>query len=280
MLARTDRRRLCGISAGSAHLLKYTDAVRTALNIGHGSDVGRVRSLNEDFHRVWEYPFRDGRLLLFGVADGMGGAAAGEYASRKAIQVLDECFQRYVADVAEGKPVIGLERLVERCVRLANVRLHRKAAEVPSRAGMGSTLTFFALQGPRAYLAHVGDSRAWLVRGESITQLTRDHTWVEEQMSLGLLEPEAARDHEWRNLLTRVLGTHPEVEVDVQVVEVLSGDVLLVSTDGLHGLVEADEILAEIRTARSAQSSVEFLISRARERGGPDNITLVIVEVP
>lgn len=254
--------------------------MRAALNIGHGSDVGRVRSFNEDFHRVWEYPFRDGRLLLFGVADGMGGAAAGEYASRKAIQVLDECFQRYVADVAAGKPVIGLERLVERCVKLANVRLHRKAAEVPSRAGMGSTLTFFALQGPRAYLAHVGDSRAWLVRGETITQLTRDHTWIEEQMGLGLLEPEAAREHEWRNLLTRVLGTQPDVEVDVQVVDVLKGDVLVVSTDGLHGLVEPDEILAEIRSARSAQSSTEFLISRARERGGPDNITLVIVEVP
>lgn len=254
--------------------------MRVAHNIGHGSDVGLVRSLNEDFHRVWEYPFRDGRLLLFGVADGMGGAAAGEYASRRAIQVLDEAFQRYVRDVAEGKPVIGLERLVERCVKLANVRLHKESVEHPARAGMGSTLTFFALHGQRAYLAHVGDSRGWLVRGESIKQLTRDHTWVEEQMSLGLLEPEQADQHEWRHLLTRVLGTGPEVEVDVQVLDVASGDMLLVSTDGLHGLLEPEEILAELRGARSAQSSVEYLISRARELGGPDNITLVIVEVP
>lgn len=253
--------------------------MRAGLNIGHGSDAGKVRVLNEDFHRVWEYPLRDGHLLLFGVADGMGGAAAGEYASRQVIQVLDECMRRYVDEVAAGKAVIGLDRLVERCVKLANHRLHR-AADRPDRAGMGSTLTYVALHGYRAHVAHVGDSRAWLVNADGIRQLTRDHTWIEEQVSMGLLDAEQAGQHDWRNLLTRVLGTSAEVEVDVLQLEVRKGDVLLVTTDGLHGLVTAEEILAEVRSARSAQSSVEFLMNRARERGGPDNITLVIVEVP
>lgn len=254
--------------------------VRTVLNIGHGSDPGLVRGLNEDYHRVWEYPYRDGRLLLFGVADGMGGAAAGEYASRRAIQVLDEAFQRYVDDVAAGKPVIGLELLAERCVRLANVRLHREAQEHPSRAGMGSTLTFVAMQGRQAHLAHVGDSRAWLVRGDRIEQLTRDHTWVEEQMAMGLLDASAADGHDWRHMLTRSLGAGQSIEVDVQTLDVRSGDLLVVSTDGLHGLITPEEMLAELSGSRSLQSSVDFLISRARELGGPDNITLVIVEVP
>lgn len=253
--------------------------MRAGLNIGHGSDAGRVRTLNEDFHRVWEYPLRDSHLLLFGVADGMGGAAAGEYASRKAIQVLDECLRHYVSEVAAGKSVIPLESAVQRCVRLANHRLYR-AADSPERAGMGTTLTYVALHGRRASIAHVGDSRAWLVNASGIRQLTRDHTWVEEQMAMGLLEPEQAKDHDWRNLLTRVLGTAAEIEVDSVQLDVNPGDVLLVSTDGLHGLVSAAEILEEVRSARSAQSSVEFLINLARERGGPDNITLVIVEVP
>lgn len=253
--------------------------VRAGLNIGHGSDAGRVRSLNEDFHRVWEYPLRDSHLLLFGVADGMGGAAAGEYASRAVIQALDECMRRYVDEVAAGKAVIGLDSVIERCVKLANHRLHL-AADSPERAGMGSTLTYVTLLGHRAHVGHVGDSRAWLVNADGIRQLTRDHTWVEEQVSMGLLDPEQAGQHDWRNLLTRVLGTAAEVDVDVMQLDVRPGDVLLVSTDGLHGLVTPEEILAEVRSARSAQSSVEFLINKARERGGPDNITLVIVEVP
>lgn len=253
--------------------------MRPTLNIGHGSDVGIVRKLNEDFHRVWEYPFRDGQLLVFGVADGMGGAAAGEYASRKAILVLDEVFARYVDEVAAGRPVIGLDKLVDRCVRLANHRLHR-SSEVPARAGMGTTMTFVALDGRRAHIGHVGDSRAWLVRDGSISQLTRDHSWVDEQMRLGLLSADEAAGHEWRNLLTRALGTNPEVEPDVESLDVQRGDVFIVSTDGLHGLLEPEEILAEVQSARTAQSSVEYLISRARELGGPDNITLVIVEVP
>lgn len=253
--------------------------MRAGLNIGHGSDPGLVRRLNEDYHRVWEYPLRDGHLLLFGVADGMGGAAAGEYASRTAIQVLDECIGRYVADVGAGKAVIGLDRVVERCARLANHRLFR-LSEDPQRAGMGSTLTYIALHGQRAYVAHVGDSRAYLVNGEGIRQLTVDHTWVEEQISLGLLDPEHAQEHEWRNLLTRVLGTSAEIEVDVTVVAVEPGDHLIVSTDGLHGLVPDEELLEVTRSARNSQSAVEQLLNLARERGGPDNITLVIVEVP
>ena len=185
--------------------------MRATLNVGHGSDVGKVRKLNEDFHRVWQYPLRDDTLLLFGVADGMGGAAAGEYASRQAVHALDEVFARYVDDVASGRSVIGLDKVVERCVKLANHRLFRSASE-PARAGMGTTLTFIAMHGRRAHLGHVGDSRAWLIREGKIRQLTHDHTWVQEQMDMGFLRADEADDHEWRHLLTRALGTTSEVE--------------------------------------------------------------------
>lgn len=254
--------------------------MRSALNIGHGSHTGKVRNLNEDYHRVWSYPFRDGQLLVFGVADGMGGAAAGEVASRLAIQVLDEAVQRYVEAVADGRPVVGIGTMVEKTARLANRRVHFAASEGSGRSGMGTTLTFVVLHGHRAWVGHVGDSRATLFREQQIFQLTRDHTWVAEQTGLGLLSEEEALGHEWRNLLTRVLGLQPEVAVDVAELEVLSGDVFIVSTDGLHGLVTADEMLAEIRNRKDAQSNVEYLLAQANARGGPDNITVVIVEVP
>lgn len=254
--------------------------MRPGLNFGHGSDAGKVRALNEDYHRVWEYPFRDGFLTVFGVADGMGGAAAGEVASRLAIQVLDESFGRYVEAVADGRPVVGLDLLAEKAARLANRRVFMAANEGRGRSGMGTTLTFVTLYGRRAYLGHVGDSRAFLVRGSKIFQLTRDHTWVAEQIDLGLLTADEAERHEWRNLLTRALGLQNEVIVDIAELETESGDVFVVSTDGLHGLVAPEEILEEVLGNASAQSCVEFLIARANARGGFDNISTVIVEVP
>src|SRR5690625_2022051 len=141
----------------------------------------------------------------------MGGAPPAEYARWTASRVLDECIGRYVADVGASKAVIGLARVVERCARLATHRLF-PMSEDPQRAGMGTTLTYIALHGQRAYVAHVGDSRAYLVNGARIRQLTVDHTWVEEQISMGLLVPEHAQEHEWRNLLIRVLGNSAELE--------------------------------------------------------------------
>ena len=253
--------------------------MRIGQNVGHGSDVGRVRPLNEDFHRVWQFPLDDGDLTLLAVADGMGGAAAGEIASKLAMEVLDESFNRYVVELQHGKPVVGIGVLTEKAVRLANRRVYAAAIGHKGRRGMGTTLTMVAIHHRKAYLGHVGDSRAYLVRGNKIYQLTRDHSWVEEQLERGHISEEEAEQHEWRNLITRALGTRPQVSPDTIEIEVEVGDVFVISTDGLHSLVRPEEILTEVRETSNRQLSVEYLISLANERGGPDNITVVIAEV-
>lgn len=253
--------------------------MRLGQNVGHGSDVGRVRPINEDFHRVWQFPLPGGDLTLLAVADGMGGAAAGEVASKLATEVLDESFSRYVEEVRAGRPVVGIDKLIDKALRLANRRVYAEAFSKQNRRGMGTALTCVAILKRRAYVGHVGDSRAFLVRGKKIYQLTKDHSWVEEQVALGNLTEDQAENHEWRNLVTRVLGTRPTVAPDVIELEVQVGDVFVLSTDGLHGLVKPEEILAEIKRTDNRQTNVEVMLALANERGGPDNITVVIAEM-
>lgn len=246
--------------------------------VGHGSDVGRVRPLNEDYHRVWQFAVPRGTLFLYAVADGMGGAAAGEVASKTAVEVLDDAFSRYAAELSAGKQVVSVGSLIDKALRLANRRVYQ-ASQTEGRRGMGSTLTCVAILDGKAYLGHVGDSRAYMVRGGTIYQLTKDHSWVEEQLEKGLLTAEEAEGHEWRNLITRVLGTRPHVAPDVIETDARPGDVFVIASDGLHDLVTPEEIFEELQRTRDRQHVVDFLISKANERGGPDNITLVVAEV-
>jgi serine/threonine protein phosphatase PrpC len=254
--------------------------VRSGLIVGHGSDVGRVRPLNEDYHRVWSFPLGRTTLDLFAVADGMGGASSGEVASKVAMEVLDESFRRYADEINNGHQVVAVGTLVDKAFRLANRRVYGLATQSEGRRGMGTTLTCLAMLGGRGYVGHVGDSRAFMVRGDTIYQLTKDHSWVEEQIEKGLLREEEALEHEWRNLITRALGTRQQVLPDIAELEVRRGDLYVLSTDGLHGLVEPEEILAELKRTRDRQHAVDYLLARANERGGHDNITVVVVEVP
>lgn len=237
-----------------------------------------MRPFNEDYHRVWQFPLPRGTLFLYAVADGMGGAAAGEIASKVAVEVLDDAFNRYAEQLSGGARVVTVGTLIDKAVRLANRRVHQ-LAQGEGRQGMGTTLTCLAVLDDRAYLGHVGDSRAYLFRGGSIRQLTRDHSWVEEQIEQGHLTREEAEEHEWRNLITRALGTRAQVVPDLIESDVQPGDVFVLASDGLHGQVTPEEIAAELRRTRDRQHVVEYLIALANERGGPDNITLVIVEV-
>lgn len=228
---------------------------------------------------MWQFPVPGGTLTLLAVADGMGGAAAGEVASKLATEVLDETFSLYVDELRAGRPVVGVDTLIEKALRLANRRVYASAYRKQGQRGMGTALTCVAIVKRRAYLGHVGDSRAYLVRGNKIYQLTKDHSWVEEQVERGILTEEEAERHEWRNLVTRALGTRPTVAPDMIELEVKRGDVFVLSTDGLHGLVTPEEILAEVKRTRNRQANVEALLALANERGGPDNITAVIAEM-
>ena len=210
------------------------------------------------------------------VADGMGGHRAGEVASAMAIQKL-------VSRLSQGgrrisiSPIGNSDGWLGEEVRHVNMDVHRAASD-PELHGMGTTLTAALLAGDNLYMAHVGDSRAYRLRGGEIQQLTRDHSWVTEQVEAGLLTPNEAREHPRRNILTRALGTTPELEVDSAVITVLAGDYFLLCSDGLHSLVTADEI-ARIMAAHEPRQACEALVERANALGGNDNITALVLRI-
>jgi serine/threonine protein phosphatase PrpC len=243
------------------------------LDVAQLTDVGRKREHNEDnmaFVIPKDVTVMAGKGALFIVADGMGGHAAGEVASEIAVDTVSNMYyQEDSDDVA-----VSLLRAIKR----ANTSIHQRAAENLLRTGMGTTCVAAVLRGNMAYIANVGDSRAYLVRGNHAKQISRDHSWVAEQVRAGLLTEEQARTHAQRNVITRCLGTQPEVDIDVFHEELLEGDFLVLCTDGLSGLV-SDEDLEHIVDQFVPQESVYHLIERANENGGPDNITAIVIGV-
>ncbi len=243
------------------------------LDVAQLTDVGRKREHNED-NMAFVIP-KDSQVMtskgaLFIVADGMGGHAAGEVASEIAVDsVSNMYYQEDSNDVAVS---------LLRAIRRANASIHQRAAENLLRTGMGTTCVAAVLRGNVAYIANVGDSRAYLLRGNEVKQISHDHSWVAEQVRAGLLTEEQARTHAQRNVITRCLGTQAEVDVDVFQEELHEGDSLVLCTDGLSGLV-SDEELQRIVDQFVPQESVYHLVERANENGGPDNITAIVVRV-
>lgn len=235
------------------------------------TDVGRARPRNEDFVEYHvptdpEQLERKGSLYL--VADGMGGHQAGEVASRSAVEiVVSNYYGDSASDVGAG---------LVRAFRLANQEIYAMAQTDPSMSGMGTTLVAAVILGRKVYVANVGDSRAYLFNRGGMVQITEDHSWVEEQVRAGLLTPEQAKRHPQRNLVTRALGSRPAVEVDLFVGEIDHGDSLLMCSDGLTGRVEDPEI-ASIVQAHHPEDAVQSLVNLANERGGSDNISVLIV---
>ncbi len=219
---------------------------------------------------------REGHLLL--VADGMGGAAAGEVASaivvREAITHVVETAKWFfrLDDPDERVRLRLLREALERVDR----RLITEGEKDPALAGMGTTLTAASLLGAEAFLVHVGDSRAYLFHGGKLEQLTRDHTIGQELVRRGLMPPEEARTHRLRHVLTNVLGGKPGVEGEVLKLVLADGDRLLLCTDGLHGPVPDDEMAAILSRHPDTGAACGTLIDAALARGGPDNITAVV----
>lgn len=243
------------------------------LRIGQASDTGRVRRYNEDFVESLVPAdettlFNKGALFL--VADGMGGHRAGGVASREAVQRVMK--EYYASD--DLPPDESLMRAFER----ANEAVFELAQADEARAGMGTTLVAAAIVGRRLLIANVGDSRGYVLRRRQINQVTVDHSWVEEQVQAGLLTREEADIHPHRNLITRAMGTRPEVAVDLYDMEVREGDILLLCTDGLSGQVSERQIASTVRTLPPPQAA-EALIDLANEGGGRDNATALIIQV-
>ena len=225
------------------------------------SDKGLVRKENEDQFCI------EKDLGLLAIADGMGGYASGEVASKMAVEILRDSLKK------EGEPLP--DRLASG-VKLANQTIYEAAQSQSQLKGMGTTLTAVQLNGNRLSIAHVGDSRAYLIRSGVIEQITDDHTVVSEQVARGLMTKEEAVRSEMRNVLSRALGIGPDVEVDIEEVTVSEGDKLVLCSDGLSELVSDDEILFEAESNKRPDLACEELVHLANQRGGNDNITVIV----
>ena len=225
------------------------------------SDTGRQRRANEDAYFA--------RSPVFVVADGMGGAQAGEVASRLAAETF-----------ASGLPDEGTsEQRLEVRVREANRRIHDVSQEDRALNGMGTTITAAYLDGDELSFAHVGDSRAYLLRDGELSRLTRDHTLVEELVRRGELTEQEASEHPQRSIITRALGPEPDVEIDLLTHRAQDGDVLLLCSDGLTGMIGEDEVAGILRAAGGLGDAGRQLVHAANEAGGRDNITVVLFRV-
>jgi PPM family protein phosphatase len=242
------------------------------------TDVGRKRQHNEDAYAV------DSQLGLFVVADGMGGHASGEVASRRAVEVVQQ-------QLSSGRPVLedlaktttpearaAKAALVETAIQRACAEVYRLGSSDPSKRGMGTTFVCLVLAGNKAIIGHVGDSRVYLLRGGQAHRLTEDHTLVAAQIKAGTLSREQAQASQFRNVITRAVGIQASVQVDTLMVDLLPEDRFLLCTDGLHGYL-ADEELPELTRGVGLGELPAKLVALANERGGRDNITVVVVGI-
>jgi serine/threonine protein phosphatase PrpC len=238
------------------------------IEVAGETNVGRKRNHNEDNFAIMA------EFGLFIVADGMGGHAAGEVASEMAVQiVLREL--KDVGDVTDG----SVTKVLGESLRHANRAIHDRTITEVDKQGMGTTASVLVLADSRYLIGQVGDSRVYLLRDGALKQLTKDHSYVQEQVDLGNLTPEQARYHPYSNVITRCVGASPDVEPDVYAGEARTGDIFLVASDGLTGMVD-DRRLAQLLMSRAEpERKVQALISEANGRGGLDNITAIVVHI-
>jgi protein phosphatase len=242
------------------------------------SDVGVLRSHNEDCFEI------DPEHQMFVVADGMGGHSHGEIASRIAVQAIREFVANAGAVDArgdtplDGNPRSGNGRL-KQAVRLAHDRVLKAIRQDGSLHGMGTTVVGLLLEDGKASVAHVGDSRAYRLRGGRLELLTQDHTWVNEQVVAGFLSEEQARVHPLKNVVTRALGGDSDVEIDVREWPVENGDLFLLCSDGLTTMLSDAEILERLRSAKRLEEACGRLVRDANARGGFDNVSVVLLRI-
>ncbi len=232
------------------------------------TDVGLIRTGNEDNYTM--VPDKG----IFVVADGMGGHAAGEVASEMAVRGIARDLT-----AARGATLDEVVSRVTAAIRAANAAIFERTLVEHDKRGMGTTATTLILHGNRYLIGHVGDSRAYLLRENVFHQLTKDHSYVQEQVDAGYLTPEQARTHPYSNVITRCVGASGDVVPDIFSGVCRQGDVFLLASDGLTGMVEDDALASILRTAGTPEKWVDRMVAEANRRGGLDNITAVIVRI-
>ena len=240
------------------------------IKVGARTDVGIVRSGNEDNF----FAEADEKRGVFIVADGMGGHAAGEVASEMAVQIVARQLLPLTAVTDDGA-----RETVAQAMRDANRAIYDRMLAEVDKQGMGTTASVMLLSDTGYVIGQIGDSRIYLLRDGALTQITKDHSYVQEQVDAGLLTPEQARYHPYSNVITRCVGASDDVEADIYEGVPRVGDVFLLASDGLSGMVD-DRRLQQLLLARSGPGRiVDTLIAEANGRGGLDNITAIVVQV-
>ena len=247
------------------------------INIKSGTSIGKVRDHNEDNYitlTAHENKIPFDALLV--VADGMGGHAAGEVASRLTIEKIIEAIKSLSE---EDRSLEGNEfgAFLTSMLKDVNSQVW-EAGQEPIHRGMGTTCTLAAIRETQLFLSQVGDSRAYLLRAGDLHQLTTDHSWVEEAVAQGMLTPEQARVHPNRNVITRAIGIHPTVEVDTTAMPIQEGDILLICSDGLNSMIDDDQIKTILKS-NQIDEVCEGLIEGANDSGGHDNTTVIVAVI-
>jgi serine/threonine protein phosphatase PrpC len=246
-----------------------------AVEVAGKTDVGCVRANNEDNFGY------DSRYGIFVVCDGMGGQAAGEVASKMGVDILLDYFrnQSPATPAVNGQNGSSGARSLANAIQLANKTIFKAGQEQNGRNGMGSTIVAVLVRGNSLAIGHVGDSRIYLVRQGAIQQLTQDHSLVMEQVRRGYITLEQAQKSEMQNIILRALGSEEAVEADIEDLVAVPGDVLLMTSDGLTRYVQDEEILKIVAGPGGLEQACGTLVKTARDRGGDDNITCLLVRV-
>ena len=235
------------------------------------TDPGLIRANNEDNF------YLDEKLRLLVVADGMGGHASGEIASKLAVNIIRDYFQGLQKIIGDyDRSFSEATNKLNCAIRLANMSVYEAAQSAPHLNGMGTTIVAVLLTGNKLSIAHIGDSRAYLIRAGNIDQLTDDHSIVNEQIKRDLITKEEATKSEMKNILTKALGVRAETEADLDELTVFDNDILLLCTDGLSNMVTEEDALDIVSFADNSVAACDSLINAANEKGGKDNITVII----
>ena len=240
------------------------------------TDVGRARKKNQDCYAVLPH------LRSYMVADGMGGVAGGEIASRMALESIREMLEDSETTWPGGYSHARRSSRVESFVagvQLANARIYARGCREPALRGMGTTFAGILFSDDHAVIAHVGDSRVYRLRGQRLELLTEDHSFLNDQIRAGLVAPEDAHAFPFKNIISRSVGPHAAVDVDTCVEHVQPGDIYLLCSDGLCGVIDHDELTAMLVKQPELCLAAGAMIDRTNDLGGPDNITVVLVRV-
>ena len=233
------------------------------------TDIGKLRQLNQDFVFTSVYPL--GALdNLFLVADGMGGHKAGDYASKCAVETITEMCSK-----SRGKKTVTA---ISDAINEANTRIRRKAMEDVNMVGMGTTTVLATISNDTLTVANVGDSRLYIISADkTITQITRDHSLVEEMVRMGGIDRVSARNHPDKNIITRAIGATGNVNIDFFEVPLRDKDIILMCSDGLSNMIEDKDILEIVTSGKEVEAIASDLIATANENGGSDNISVVLI---